>query len=235
MFSLKFRDRGFTLLEFLLVMALIGMLLALLLPRFQRATDGARFAEVRQKATEIASFINEWTSLQVQAQLSDTSLTAKDFLSEEIYLTNNNFRSRPLLNHYTGNDNFNGVEGLISPDDLPRNPFNQASYFNRVNDFVRDSPEPGRRLNPGPSPNPGLIYLTSFREIQSRSSRRKFRFFYLIFTGISAGSKKRSGIWYGAMDDKIVAGIRKGVLVNRYPDIPYRPQTEIRRRRHHND
>ena len=211
-------------------MALIGMLLALLLPRFQRATNAARFAEVRHKATEIASFINQWTEVQIQAQLSDTSLTAKDFLSEQIYLSNNNFRSRPLLNHYTGNDNFNGVEGLISPDDLPRNPFNQASYFNRVNDFVKDDPEPK------PSPNPGLIYLTSFRENQPRRSCRKFRFFYLIFTGISVGYEHRdSGIWYAGMDDKFVTGIRHGILVNRYPDSPYRPLTETRRKKRYNN
>ncbi len=211
-------------------MALIGMLLALLLPRFQRATNAARFAEVRHKATEIASFINQWTDAQVQAQLSDTSLTAKDFLSEQIYLSNNSFRSRPLLNHYTGNDNFNGVEGLISPDDLSRNPFNQASYFNRVNDYFNDGSEPR------PSPNPGLIYLTSFRENQLHRSLRKFRFFYLIFTGISASYENcDSGIWYGGMDDKFVTGIRRGVLVNRYPDRPYRPQTETRRKKRYNN
>lgn len=205
---------GFSLLEFLLVLALIGFLLAIILPRFQRATVASRFAEVRHQATEIASFINQWTDDQVRAQLADTSFTPKDFLMERITGTNNSFKSEPLHHRYTGNDNFNGVEMLISPDDLPRNPFNQAFYFNLVNDDPKLMP----------SPNPGLIYLTSFRENKRPRGDRGLRFFYLIFTGTDLDSRNPGlGTWYGGMDDEVELNIRRGVLVNRYPDIPYRP------------
>ncbi|MBN2809082.1 MAG: prepilin-type N-terminal cleavage/methylation domain-containing protein [Deltaproteobacteria bacterium] len=207
-----FSPSGFSLLEFLLVLALIGFLLALILPRFQRATTASRFAEVRQQATEIASFINQWSEAQVQAQFSDTSFTHKDFLMERITTADNNFRSEPLYHRYTGNDNFNGVEKLISPDDIPRNPFNQASCFNAVNDDRETVP----------SLNPGLIYLTSFREKRGQRGDRGLRFFYLIFTGTDPDPRDhRLGSWYGGMDDELEAGIRRGVLVNRCPDIPY--------------
>ena len=209
---------GFSLLEFLLVLALIGFLLAVILPRFQRATTASRFAEVRNQATEIASFINQWTDAQVRAQLSDTSFLPKDFLMERISTANNNFRSEPLHHHYTGNDNFNGVEMLISTDDIPRNPFNQASYFNPVND--------DRKITP--SLNPGLIFLTSFREKRGQVGDRGLRFFYLIFTGTDADpSASNLGSWYGGMADEIESGIRRGVLVNRYPDTPYRPSRAV--------
>lgn len=215
-------NKGFSLLEFLLVLALIGFLLAVILPRFQRAATASRFAEVRHQATEIASFINQWTSGQVRAQLADSSFTPKDFLMERITTANNNFKSEPLYNHYTGNENFNGVEMLISPDDIPRNPFNQASYFNVVNDDPKMMP----------SSNPGLIYLTSFREAKRPQGDRGLRFFYLVFTGTDLASRNQSlGTWYGGMDDEVESDIRRGVLVNRYPDIPYRASRVVNDRR----
>ncbi len=207
-------NSGFSLLEFLLVLVLIGFLLAVILPRFQRATTASRFAEVRHQATEISSFINQWTDDQVRAQLSDTSFLPKDFLMEKISTANNNFRSEPLHRRYTGSDNFNGVEMLISPDDIPRNPFNQASFLNPVND--------DRKIIP--SLNPGLIYLTSFRETKRPGGDRGLRFFYLVFTGTDSDLRdSQLGSWYGGMDDEVESGIRRGVLVNRYPDTPYRP------------
>ena len=218
-FTRPFSQAGFSLLEFLLVLALIGFLLAVILPRFQRATVASRFAEVRHQATEIASFINQWTEVQVRAQLADTSFTHKDFLMERISRTNNNFRSEPLHRHYTGNDNFNGVEMLISPDDIPRNPFNQVSFFNPAND------DPKR----APSPNPGLLYMTSFRETKRPGNGdRGLRFFYLIFTGTDIDSRNSQlGTWYGGMDDELEPDIRRGVFVNRHPDIPYRPSRAV--------
>ncbi|MCD6431066.1 MAG: prepilin-type N-terminal cleavage/methylation domain-containing protein [Deltaproteobacteria bacterium] len=210
--------KGFSLLEFLLVLALIGFMLAVILPRFQRAALTSRFVEVRQQATEIASFINQWTDSQVRAQLADTLFTPKDFLMERVSKTNNNFKSESLHHHYTGSDNFNGVEMLISPDDIPRNPFNQTSCFNLVNDDIKRAP----------SPKPGLIYLTSFREKRRFGGDRGFRFFYLIYTGTDSNPRVPGfGVWYGGMDDEIEPGIRRGVFVNRYPDIPYRPSRII--------
>ncbi len=219
-FTGPFSQSGFSLLEFLLVLALIGFLLAVILPRFQRATVASRFAEVRHQATEIASFINQWTEVQVRAQLADTSFTHKDFLMERISRINNNFRSEPLHRHYTGSDNFNGVEMLISPDDIPRNPFNQASFFNPANDDSKRAP----------SPNPGLLYLTSFRETKrpGKGGDRGLRFFYLIFTGSDSDPRDpQFGTWYGGMDDELEPDIRRGVFINRYPDIPYRPSRAV--------
>ena len=207
-------DHGFTLLEYLLVLALIGFMLAVFLPRFQRAAVASRFSEVRHQATEIASFINQWTETQVRAQSVDASFTHKDLLMERISRVNSDFRSDPPHHHYTGSDNFNGVEMLISPDDIPRNPFNQASFFNLANDDLKRVP----------SPNPGLIYLTSFREKRRHGGDRGLRFFYLIFTGTDADpSDSRLGTWYGGMDDESEPDIRRGVFVSRHPDTLYRP------------
>ncbi len=230
---IKTVTRGFTLLELLLVLTIIGILLTLVLPRFRRVADNARFAQVRQSGTEIANFINQWVTGQGRLQGAHRSLTPVDFLCREIpdpdaagFTANHSgdredawLISHPLHHRYTGDDNYDAVEKLISPDDLPRNPFNQISYFAPAND------DPDWR----PSPNPGLLYLTSFRERPIRpapreqyreAGERAFRFFYLIYTGIPAGERRegRNARWYGGMDDELEPGIRRGIFVCRHPD-----------------
>jgi prepilin-type N-terminal cleavage/methylation domain-containing protein len=53
-------SRGFTLVEILLVIVIIALILAVVIPRAWRAHVDSRFSLVRQAATELAAFGNQW-------------------------------------------------------------------------------------------------------------------------------------------------------------------------------
>ena len=206
-------SNGFTLLEFLLVIVIFGVVLAVILPRALRAQSEAKFSTVRQCASEIASFMTLWAQNQIEAQRENSTYTPKDFFMETIERGRVGFRSDPLINRYTGDENFNGVELLIPPEKIQRNPFNGASYFNEVNDdptYV-------------PSPKPGLLYFVS--AIDPALGNRNYRNFYLIFTGATGKWFGREANWYGEMEDDDEDAIRRGIFVTREPDAePVQPR-----------
>ena len=71
---------GFTLIELLLVVMIIGFMLAVILPRGLRATTDAKYNLVRQNASELASFANDWIEQQILAQDSISTATRADYL-----------------------------------------------------------------------------------------------------------------------------------------------------------
>lgn len=236
------RHRGFTLLEFLLVIVIFGVVLSVVLPRALRASHEAKFSNVRQAASEIASYMTQWAEDQIMAKREDSSVTLKDFFMENVSREEAGFRSNNLINKYTGNPDFNGVEMLITPERMQRNPFNGVSYFSAPND------DPGAV----PSRKPGLLYFVS--AVDPAYGKRNFRNFYLIITGVSGGffsSPPRrqpigqqletrptdrslaapQGKWYGQMDDKDEDGIRRGIFVARVADT----EREITQRRRNKD
>lgn len=196
---------GFTLIELLLVITIIGVILSVILPRAHRANREAKFSQVRQYASEIGSYTTQWAQNQATAQRQNSPYSVKDFLMETINQNIAGFQSKPLVNKYTGNDCFNGVERLITPEDLPNNPFNGASYFSPVNDDpVKDDPE----TEIVPSKKPGLLYLASAVD---PVGNRNYRNFYLLFTGMN-------GTWYGEMDHEDADALRHGIFVARFSD-----------------
>lgn len=220
--------RGFTLLEFLLVITLFGLVLAVVLPRALRATHEAKFGMVRQYGSEIASYMTQWAENKVIAQRELSPYTLKDYFMENIDRGTAGFRSPALIDKYTGDDAFNGVQMLVPPEKIQKNPFNSASYFSEVNDDKEDVP----------SSKPGLLYFVS--AVDPSTANRYFRNFYLIFTGTGMAGQwlpwhtqkdaqgepfiqkqrnvnKRAN-WYGQMDHKDPDAIRHGIFVARVPD-----------------
>lgn len=239
----KDRLKGFTLLEFLLVIVIFGVVLSVVLPRALRASHEAKFSNVRQAASEIASYMTQWAENQIMAKQEDSNVTLKDFFMEDVSPNEAGFRSNKLVGKYTGNPDFNGVEMLITPERMQKNPFNGVSYFSPTNDDPLAVP----------SRKPGLLYFVS--AVDPAYGKRNFRNFYLIFTGVSEGlfgsSPRREpgvpqqgqtgraptareapkGVWYGQMDDKDEDGIRRGIFVARVADT----EREVTQRRRSKD
>ena len=223
------RQAGFTLLEILLVSVIVGALLAVIVPRAFRAQQEAKFGHVRQAASEIASYMNQWVQDQAAAQREGSPYTLKDIFSEHLDPDISGITNVPLIKKYTGSEAFNGVAKLVPPESLPKNPFNETSYFEPVNNDAvllldkNRKPVGATRYNEGvyweepvaPSRKPGLLYFVSGKD---KSGTENFRYFFLIYTDVPREGRLDEGSWYGQMDDKDPDAIRRGIFVARYPD-----------------
>ena len=197
--------RGFTLIELLLVLAIIGLMMAVIIPRAMRAQTDSKFNLVRQNGSEIAGYVMAWAETQTRAQRENMNFTLRDFLYDDIDQGEAGFASKKLVDKYTGNDDYNGVERMVSPGRTPKNPFNEASYFNRANDDTEV-----------PSKKPGLLYLASRPDPQDR----EYLNFYFLFT--STGADDQGNRWYGGMNHLEDDMVRRGVFVARlYDDDEY--------------
>ena len=75
------KRNGFTLIEILLVVVIIGIMLAVIVPRAWRANTDAKYNILRQHSTEIASFGIQWCEDQLRSQDDDSPGSLADYLS----------------------------------------------------------------------------------------------------------------------------------------------------------
>ncbi len=190
-------ERGFTLIEFLLVVSIMGIMLSVILPRALRAGHEAKFSQIRQDASEIGSYVTQWGQRQTEAQSHRGNYTVRDFFLAELDADRLGYVSTPLIHKYTGNEAFKGVGETIPATTTPRNPFNEVSYFKAEND---DQVVPSKK--------PGLLYFVSVLDGEEEAAHRLF---YFIITG-------DDGKWFGDMDKSDPSGIRRGVFVGRYSE-----------------
>lgn len=200
---------GFTLIELLVVMLIIGIIFSVVLPRAQRASNDAKFAMIRQHASEIASHVVQWGQDKVGVQYESGSYTLSDVMSREISgndAVRVGFSSKPLINRYTGDAHYEQISGAISGDFELKNPFNNRSYFHPAND---DRDSNGNAVVP--SPLPGLLYMASGTD--GPRVNRRMKTFYFIITGKPADGVAR---WYGNMGPG-GESLRHGVFIARVP------------------
>lgn len=196
---------GFTLIELVVVVSIIGILLAVILPRAQRATEEAKFAMVRQQASEISAHIVQWGQDKVGVQYSRGNITLLDLLTKEITAEAHpdaGITSKPLVDRYTGSDNFQQISASVPDGHEPENPFNNRSYFHAANNAQEV-----------PSIKPGLLYLASATDESSEG--RSLRGFYLITTGQPDNTIPQ---WHGEQGTQ-GEGLRHGTFVVRVPEL----------------
>lgn len=206
------RARGFTLIELLLVVIFIGIMLAVILPRAKLAEREARFAMVRQHATEIGSYTVQWAQGHLMSKRDSAPQNIADILTEPTQgedAKEAGFASRPLVGRYTGDPHFAEQVGrLVSTSHSPLNPFNQQSYFAGDND---DRDQEG--VTVAPSSKPGLLYLVAVPEgeVKNAAGQPAVQSFYFIFTA-QLLAETDPAAWY--RDQGLEPeGARRGIFV----------------------
>lgn len=70
---MKIHRKGFTLIEILLVVVIIGIMLAVIVPRAWRANIDTKYGLVRQNGAELSSFAHQWVEDGLQSHDSELS------------------------------------------------------------------------------------------------------------------------------------------------------------------
>lgn len=153
-------QKGFTLIELLLVVVVMGLMLAVIVPRGQRATVDTKYTLVRQAAAEMGSFGLEWAEQGLNTQGDNESKTMDRYLvslstegpATQTWATGQKAFTGDATTNWPGpnqtigaNDStpLNGVQQVVAQGSAPRNPFNGASYFSSANGPNGTSPVVG--------------------------------------------------------------------------------------------
>lgn len=191
------KNNGLTVIEFLIVIIIIGILLSVVVAKGRVAANNVRLGQALQQGSEIAGYLVTWAQSQAEADPDSGPHKYGDFFLGEIGRQEADMASRSLVDRYTGNENFDGVEKMIAGDRPPQNPFNNASYFDPRNDDPKNIP----------SSRPGLLYLASVINDQAGGGDgRNYRYFYLLVTGLDGG-------WYNEADLRGHEAMRRGIFV----------------------
>jgi len=198
-------EEGFTLIEVILTLVLIGTLIGIILPRAQRARMDAKYIGVRQAGVEVGRWGMDWATRNLESQDPGASCNLNNYVATlEGYVgdvgTPNWTRPKeqllanePLTTACNRDPGLNNVVAdLIPAGSQPINPFNGASYFATGG------------ANDGSKGTPGQLYLgwVLFENAYH---------YYLVYSG--TGDK-----WYAGMGDDTIftyAELRNGIFMAR--------------------
>ncbi|MBN2809675.1 MAG: type II secretion system protein [Deltaproteobacteria bacterium] len=148
-------ERGFTLIEMLLVMVIMGIMLAVIVPRAWRANVDSKYTLVRQNGTELVAFASNWAENSLLAQNDDCDCSMKAYydtltgwLAAATNANNWANTTKVVVGRRLGTGTTdvtpeNTVSAVIDPSRIPRNPFNGASVFVASNLPGASAPVPG--------------------------------------------------------------------------------------------
>lgn len=235
------RDQGFTLIELLLVVVIIGILLAVIVPRAWRANTDAKYGLVRQSASELASWGNLWAEQQMEAadeQRSTATMfnylrtltgptsepggqaidwVARDTNTNWTERTDDNLiaivgRAQGTIEAATGAPPENSVAAIVPVEKVPRNPFNGISVFQSGND-----------PNAASTPIPGALACGWQVDTSRGGEDSTWAYFGFVFQGTDSTSISLGTGDAGAPDtflagqDRDLEGLRNGIFFARVP------------------
>ena len=196
---------GFTVIEVMLVLVIVGVIMAIVVPRAWRANIDAKYNIVRQSGSEIASWGLTWAERNLNSQPLEegpgpSTVTSKliDYLEtlKRVYTGNKNDQNWRVVNPPRPDgrheDLTYAVLDIMPQDKLPRNPFNGISYFADENDGDIEF-------------GPGQLYLSRFEDTFG------YYEYYFIYLGTESTSATD---WYAGMEDNS-ANARNGIFMTK--------------------
>ncbi|MCK5231742.1 MAG: type II secretion system protein [Desulfobulbaceae bacterium] len=200
------KQDGFSLIEILLVIAIMGILAMAIIPRAQRAKTDARYSLVRQAALEIGKWGVEWAERNQESQDVADSCTLNDYMETLTGYTgdgsNNNWSGTPKTligtsecRNPSGQAVNYSVADIMPNDKQPRNPFNGTGYMSLSNDGSG-------------SVTPGLLYL-------ARDTNGTHDEYYFVYTGTDSANNQDFHAGMGSVSSMSLAQLRNGIFVIR--------------------
>ena len=201
--SLK-NKKGFSLLEILVVLGIVGILIAVILPRAWRARTDASYSLVRQAAVDLGRWGLEWSERNVDAQAEADTCTQNDYVSTLVGYTggkngvaNNNWfgtTALPANGCRAAAITFTVVD-IMPEENQPRNPFSGLAYLHAAHDGSRTEL--------------GLLYLAMLADADGYNN------YHFLFTGVDSVSAIdwHAGMGYGL--PPTFGGLKNGVFVAR--------------------
>jgi len=232
-------ESGFTLIELLLVVVVMGLMLAIIVPRAQRAQVQTKYSSVRQNGVELAAFAIQWVEQGIEAQTENsgsknihyfsslagligpatiTNFANYEWIADDGDTCNWNNNAANLV-YVRGRNNSTGAAGapdmtvqdLIDPGKEPRNPFNGISVFH-----------PKNYPYPQVAPVPGSL---AFAGIDDNTRAGGWVYFALLFQGTDSlsfnagGGTSNANTFYGGMNNPAgsfsLGNLRQGIFVAR--------------------
>ena len=214
---MKKRDeRGFTLIEMLLVMVIMGIMLAVIVPRAWRANVDSKYTLCRQNCTEVAKYTQEWCESMLLAQSQTSTSDLNDYYASlhrrvvpyanyiAITRAADNWNSRnagPMaVTGRIGNPEAS-VQETMPQDKVMRNPFNGADAFAEANDPYESSPA---------GPIVGAIAFAAQLD-------GVYNYYALLFQGTDNTGyvSTADNAFHAGMGPSTIGGVRNGVFVAR--------------------
>ncbi|MDY0222312.1 MAG: type II secretion system protein [Desulfobacterium sp.] len=214
------RASGFTMIELLFVIVVIGVMLAVITPRAYRANIDSKYGVVRQGAVELVSYATEWATQGMASQDREASTSKLDAymaslaggtalpgewiadnVSESNWNSNldDNLRPIPGRNTDIGVVPETSIQDMIPGVKIPVNPFNGVSVFSSSN-YPKDNPITGALACAGRG-----------------ESTDGWHYYALIFQGTDSTDKNPAvnASFYAGQGPESLAGLRNGIFLAR--------------------